>query len=576
MQNMDDLENRRNKFELKAILDSSRLLIESHDTDFIMSNLLLNLMGKLMITKSAVFIYDEDAECFFATHTKGRLSFQTNFRIDWEIPDSYKAHTIHTIKNESTDYPSNFWENDLKTIVHIKTSNQYLGFILLGPKLNKEVLSQREIDFVTSLVIILSVSIANSQLFSGLKQANRNLDKKVQELHTLFDLSKEFSATVERDQILRIFKFALLGQMFIKSFFLIFDRNGAKSVLARSGVPKQIEDSDLVPIYDKVNEPIHLDLFDENPYSEIDGLNFQLLLPLRLQDKKQAILGVGPRANGEKFTESDINFLYSLGNLVLMSIQKTYLLEEQIEKERIEKELNIARDIQKRLLPNKIPKLTSYQLSALNEPSQFVGGDYYDVIQAGDDKAVIAIADVTGKGIPASLIMANLQAMLHLLNDSSLDLPAKTGKINNIIYENTPPDIFITFFWGLLNAREHQFTYVNAGHNAPLLYRAKTGEFEELTKGGLLIGALQTLMPYQSETVELQRGDIIVFFTDGVTEAMDELDEEYEEARLKALIKKRASLSAEELKTEIVLDVKSYCDNQLGDDLTLIVLKRDS
>lgn len=571
---MDDLENRRNKFELKAILDSCRLLIESHDPDFIMSNLLLNLMGKLMITKSAIFIYDEDDDYFYATHTKGRLSFGPRERIVWHIQDSQKVQTVH-IETEKSDYfPSVFWENDLRTVVHIKTSNQYLGFILLGPKLNREPLSQQEIDYVTSLVIILSVSIANSQLFSDLKQANRSLDKKVQELHTLFDLSKEFSSTVDRSQILRIFKFALLGQMFIKSFFLIFDRNGARSVLVKNGVPKQISDENLLATYDQVNEPICLEYFQHCPVKELDGLNFQLLLPLRLQDKKQAVLGVGARANQERFTESDINFLYSLGNLVLMSIQKTYLLEEQIEKERIEKELNIARDIQKRLLPSTLPHIEGFQIAALNEPSQFVGGDYYDVIQAAEDKLVLAIADVTGKGIPASLIMANLQAMLHLLNDSELDLPAKTGKINNIIYENTPPDIFITFFWGILNVRSHTFSYVNAGHNAPLLYRAETDSFEKLSKGGLLIGALKTMMPYQSDTISIKPGDVIVFFTDGVTEAMDDQGEEYEEDRLKAIIKEHHHKSAQEIKELLVEDVKTFCNNQLSDDLTLIILKR--
>jgi sigma-B regulation protein RsbU (phosphoserine phosphatase) len=571
---MDDLENRRNKFELKAILDSSRLLIESHDSDFIMSNLLLNLMGKLMITKSAVFMYDQDEDYYYATHTKGRLSFTNQERIKWQIEDFQKTQTVHVETKKNDTFPTLFWDNDLKTVVHIKTSNQYLGFILLGPKLNKEPLSQREIDFITSLVIILSVSIANSQLFSDLKQANRSLDKKVQELHTLFDLSKEFSSTVDRSQILRIFKFALLGQMFIKSFYLIFDRNGARQVLVKNGVPKQITDENLLSTYDQVNEPIYLEYFQDCPVKELDGLNFQLLLPLRLQDKKQAVLGVGSRANQEKFTESDINFLYSLGNLVLMSIQKTYLLEEQIEKERIEKELNIARDIQKRLLPDKLPPIEGYQIAALNEPSQFVGGDYYDIIQTGDDKVVLAIADVTGKGIPASLIMANLQAMLHLLNDSELDLPAKTGKINNIIYENTPPDIFITFFWGILNTRSNTFSYVNAGHNAPLLYRASTETFEELNKGGLLIGALKTMMPYQSETVSIQPDDVLVFFTDGVTEAMDEQDEEYEENRLKSVIKTHRTKSAQEIKEVLVDDVKTFCNNQLGDDLTLIILKR--
>lgn len=572
---MDDLEHRHSRFELKAILDSSRLLIESHDLDFIMSNLLLNVMGKLLITKSAVFMFDKDADCFFATHTKGKLSFPVGQRVDWVLDESFKKQTIHLVSDISDYFPALFGDNQLNTILHIKTSNQYLGFILLGPKLNKEPLNQREIDFISSLVIIASVSIANSQLFGDLKFANRSLDRKVQELHTLFDLSKEFSETVDRNQIVRIFKFALLGQMFIRSFYFIYDRNGTRSVLAKNGIPKDLTDEILLSTYDKINEPIHLDFFEEKPIPELGDVDFKLLLPLRLQDKKQAVLGVGARANNEQFSESDINFLYSLGNLLLLSIQKTYLLEEQIEKERMEKELTLARSIQNRLLPNTLPKLTGFDLAAMNEPSQLVGGDYYDVIPAGEDKAVIAIADVTGKGIPASLIMANLQAMLHLLNDSDLDLPSKTGKINNIIFANTPPDIFITFFWGLLNAKTREFNYVNAGHNPPMLFRAKDKSVEELSCGGLLIGALKTFMPYQTDKIILEKGDILLLYTDGVTESMDADEEEYGEERLQALISKNTHLSAKELKTLILDDVRIFCEGNYGDDITLILIKVD-
>ena len=570
---MEDLDSRHNRFELRAILDSSRLLIESHDLDFILSNLLLNIMGKLMITKSAVFMYDKVSDRFFASHCKGKLSFSEGEQLIWEIPDLLKKNTIYSAKIQDVDYPDLFRSNQLNTLLHIKTSDQYLGFILLGPKLNREAFNEREFNFITSLVIIASVSIANSQLFEDLKQANRSLDRKVQELHTLFDLSKEFSTTIEREQIVRIFKFALLGQMFVRSFFFIYDRNGNRDVLAKNGIPKGFDDDILLGLYDKVNEPMQIDSRDNHPIPEIEHLPFKLLLPLTLQDKKQAVLGIGVRGNKEEFKESDINFLYSLGNLVLMSIQKTYLLEEQLEKERIDKELNVARNIQNGLLPKTLPQHENFQISGMNEPSRQVGGDYFDIINGIDNNLVVAIADVTGKGIPASLIMANLQAMLHLLNDSKLDLPEKTGKINNIIFANTPSDIFITFFWGILNTVSKEFTYVNAGHNAPLLFRASDNTVEELSTGGLLIGALSTLFPYKSATVRLYPGDFLILFTDGVTEAMDGFEEEYGEERLEAFIKANKDHTAEELKDLLVADVKQFCSNQLGDDLTLIIIK---
>lgn len=571
-----DLDNRHSKYELKALLDTTRLLIESHDLPFIVNNLLLNLMGKLMITKAAIFLdVTGDNTAFSIYRFKGRTSIEPNFSTTWKPADSLTIESIHTYEPTTVDdsFPKSFLDDHFCHFVDLKTSNQYLGYLAFGNKLTGTKFTKRDFDFITTLSIISSVAIANSQLFNDLRDTNRELDLKVQELHTLFDLSKEFNTSVDRDQILRIFKFALLGQMFIRSFFLIYKNRDKESpeLLLNHGSKSEIPQQVINEIYESINEDIVIDDKVKEAVPSLNDYQISVLIPLSLQQEKNAVLALGNRANQKSITPSDFNFLYSLGNLLLLSIQKTYLLEERIEKERIEKELHIARDIQQRLQPENIPEIENISLAAKNQPSREVGGDYFDIIPCENKRYYLAIADVTGKGIPASLIMANLQAMIHILTTTDLSLVKKTGQINDIIYNNTPPDIFITFFWGYVDVETMNFHYVNAGHNPPLLLRDDT--FIELSKGGLILGALQTMMPYQSDTIHLQSDDIIVFYTDGVTEAMNNDEEEFEDKGLKNVIKSYKHLSADEILLAITEAVNQFCDFQLNDDLTLIVMK---
>ncbi|MEX0994877.1 MAG: PP2C family protein-serine/threonine phosphatase [Balneolaceae bacterium] len=265
--------------------------------------------------------------------------------------------------------------------------------------------------------------------------------------------------------------------------------------------------------------------------------------------------------------------MQSLGNLAILSIQKTQFLEERIEKERLEEELNIAKTIQQGLLPDPVPDIPTLELAAKNVSSRQVGGDYFDVVQTPDSNYILAIGDVTGKGVPAALLMANLQSMLHVLLPVDISLSDATGRINNLIYENTPSDKFITFFWGKYFTDEKRLRFVNAGHNPPLLLRQDSNELEELSEGGLILGAMPSMSPYQETDVYFNRGDLVVFFTDGVTESFSEEDEEYGEERLHKVILKHRELSAGDLQQKIIDDVLDFSNGKLSDDMTLIVFK---
>lgn len=565
----------RSRFELKTLLETSRLLIESRETDFVLNNLLLITMGKMLVPRGAILIQVPGKSEYIITKIKGRSRLSEGDRI--EIPWGPNEFDRIAIDPRKLDLkaPELFEGQNRGLFFNLKTSNHHLGYLYLSRKGNDQILNDHEIEFVESLSIISSVAIANSRMFSEMRDINRKLDRKVYELNTLFDLSKDFSLMVDRDKIASTFKFALLGQLLIRKFFLLFKMNGKLELMASSGLqkaPSKIERKKIFELPEDVLE-LQSEHYDALPFLKKNEI--AALSALHLQGEKTAVVGVSKKANKEDLTRPDFNFLQSLGNLAILSIQKTLFLEERIEKEKLEEEINIAKKIQKGLFPETLPNIPNLDLAAKNIPSQQVGGDYYDIVETPDKNFITAIGDVTGKGIPAALLMANLQSMLHVLLPVDITLGEATGRINNLIYENTPSDKFITFFWAKYFHEESRLKYINAGHNPPLLLRKTRNDFEELSEGGLILGAMPSFTPYAETDITLNKGDIVVMYTDGVTETFNRNGEEYGEDKLQQLILESRTQSAGELLDAIVQDVRNFNAGKLADDLTLIVIRAD-
>lgn len=566
---------RHSRFELKTLLETSRMLIESQDMDFVLNNLLLITMGKLMVSRGMILIYQPGRDNYVVSKSKGRNCPDEGTTLSFDWDQEVKEQSVIRCGIDDFDMPEVIENDKHCTLFNLQTSNNHIGFLCLGSKGNKQPLNKREIEFIESLSIISSVAIANSRMFTELRRINRMLDRKVYELNTLFDLSKDFNIMVDREEIVRIFKFAMLGQMLIRKFFFVLENDGSREMVASSGIkndslsPKQIDR--LFDLEDDLTE-VDSELADEIPFLKKNEI--KAVIGLHFQSEKIALVGVGARANEEEYTVSDYNFLQSLGNLAVLSIQKTFLLEERIEKERLEEELNIAKSIQQGLLPDPIPECDELDIAAKNISSHQVGGDYFDILKTPDNHLLFAIGDVTGKGIPAALLMANLQAMLHVLLPVDISLSEASGQVNNIIYRNTPNDKFITFFWGIFNPDNSEFRFVNAGHNPPIWLKKGEEDVEELAEGGLILGAMPTTTPYSEQRVTFSSGDLVVLYTDGVTEAMNKDEsEEFGEERLLDCIKNNRSKSADKIQASIIQEVQNFSDDIQYDDITLIIIK---
>lgn len=569
---MADQQTRIN-LELNALLDTTRVLIESNDLAFVVNHLLLILMGKLLVTKAAVVLYRPLSDDYEVFSVKGKIHAKKGDVFSLPISEEQRARFyLSTDELPKEQCPPELIDSNLSTFFALQTNELHLGYLLLGQKFNQQDYSETELKLLEGMCAISSAGIANSQLVGELKSINRKLDRKIHELNTLFDLSKEFSTLVDRDKIVRMFKFALLGEMMVHSFFFLYMKEGKPIMVTKSSIKHDPNEDDVTKLF-ALSEPVLS--VDEALRKEIPFLAnnpISLLASLSLSSEKLAIVGIGNRPNGEEFSDSDHDFLLSLGSLVLLSIQKTYLVEERIQRKSLEDEIRLSREIQLGLLPAQLPQPQGYALAASNIPSRQVGGDYFDVIDRGDE-LIVAIADVTGKGVPASLLMANVQAMLHALTLDDFNISDVTGKINDILYKNTAADKFITFFWGRLNLNTGEFEYVNAGHNPPY-HAKKDGSVTELQEGGLLLGAMPTVVPYTSGKITLDTGDRLVLFTDGVTEAASADGAMYEEPRLLELMKSCAAESAQHLLDRLIAELEDFTDSNFSDDVTVIILDR--
>jgi phosphoserine phosphatase RsbU/P len=236
-------------------------------------------------------------------------------------------------------------------------------------------------------------------------------------------------------------------------------------------------------------------------------------------------------------------------------------------------ELKQARDIQRGLLPKEIPQLPEFAISGAWEPARLVGGDYYDVIRLSKDKLAICIADVAGKGISAALLMANVQAAVRAFASEYFPTSRVCAQVNSVLYTNTSPEKFVTLFYGVLDARTRTLQYTNAGHLPPLLLH-RNGTATRLENGGALLGVFPN-WSYEESEVRFEAGDLLLLFTDGITEAMSPGGEEFGEDRLIAAVTTATSsgnCSLDQLQTQILRDIKQFSNSQMSDDVTLLMV----
>ncbi|MFZ1322831.1 MAG: PP2C family protein-serine/threonine phosphatase [Ignavibacteria bacterium] len=578
---MENNDPAKKQLVLNSLIEFSQLITSKLDLNYILNNILLSVMGKMLISKGVVLLKTEGTDNIYKVKAAKGINLSL---IDTFIEAKFPKLSVFSF-NEISENSVFINEHKFEYYFKIYFQNKYLGILCLGKKLNFSDLSNNDIIFIETMLNISASAIENTIKFEEVSNLNNTLNNKVRQLNSLFELGKEFNSSfIDKENIIKLLNFSLLGNFGIKDFVILSRDNSDKFVIVKDNKNLEIEKFDLDNLLSGDDIPLVLrKTIAINKDSTIPFIkylfekDFELFIPTIINNKIDSIICLGKKISKKPFSEEDIEFLESIMNLSLISIHNYFLFQEYLSKQKIESELIIAREIQEALLPDKIPEINNYKIAGMNNPALQIGGDYYDFIKISDDKLVIVIADVSGKGTPASLLMASIQSAVHsylkLYKEGNFDFAKVTEKINELIYENTSSEKFITFFWGILDSKENTFEYINAGHNPPQML--KGNKFIELSEGGFIIGILDIPMNYEIGKVNMEKDDIIVFYTDGVTEALNTKEEEYGETNLKNIILKERNNSPSVILNSIKNSVLEFSKNMPQyDDITLIVLKK--
>jgi sigma-B regulation protein RsbU (phosphoserine phosphatase) len=412
----------------------------------------------------------------------------------------------------------------------------------------------------------------------------------------LTELSDQVRTFINTDSLISTVVSRISETLHVAQITVLLGRVGtyrANYAIGYSGTP-DLEfgaETRTVQMLEKQKEPVWVYLDD--PYSwlhereatsqerdTLATLRSELLLPLAVRDKLLGFISLGPKRSEEAYSGTDVGLLKSLAAQTGLALENAHLMtaitEEVAQRERMNREVELAREVQQRLFPQKLPSVASLDYAGGCRPALGVGGDYYDFFALPDGQLGVAIGDVSGKGIGAALMMASLQASLRSeAMRARGDLAAVMTNVNSLVYEISSSNRYATFFYGQYNPRNRKLTYVNAGHNPPMHLRSSPAGWQvtRLEAGGMVIGLMED-SAYQESFIELQSGDLLVAFTDGVSEALNAADEEWDEERLLATIEAVAGSSSAEMIPQIMQAADAFAAGApQHDDMTLVVFK---
>jgi phosphoserine phosphatase RsbU/P len=307
----------------------------------------------------------------------------------------------------------------------------------------------------------------------------------------------------------------------------------------------------------------------------LQGVRSVLAVPLGVGANVFGIIYADSPLSDNRFTEDHLKVLTTLASVAAIRVENARLTEEQIERERLEREQQVASEIQQRFLPSSAPQVEGYELQGISFPCYEIGGDYYDFIQRDNGKLVIALGDVSGKGTAAALLMSSLHAAVHAQADTHDSIVKTISAVNRYLVESIPPNRFVTLFYAELDSNNGSLTFLNAGHNPPLIVHAG-GTMEQLASGGLPLGIMSDAEFREGHT-QLRHGDVLVVYSDGVSEAVNANGEEFGPTRLYEVVARNLDASAGGIRDRIESALTKFCQGTpAADDITLVICKRNA
>lgn len=449
-------------------------------------------------------------------------------------------------------------------------------------------LLDRSHAFATRLMQVMSIRLRalNNHFVRELESFVRKSGAEMEKLRNLMEASKALNSTLDLGRLLDIIlETALATTGGDRGTVYLVDRGkqelwsiilkGNQQVTIRLPLGRGIAGY-VAASGDTLNIPdAYLDPRFNPDVDRQTGYRTKTILCMPMRNKDGEIIGVFQLLNKRSgpFTEEDEAFLQALSVHASLALENARHYEDEKALAAIREEVRLAAKIQMDLLPASVPEVPGYELAGTSIPAQMVGGDYFDFLRLPGGRTGVCLGDVSGKGMPAALLMANLQATLRgqVLHDG--DAAATVRRSNRLLYETTAPEKFVTLLYGALDPSAHTFRFANAGHDHPILFR-KGGQTERLESGGIVLGILPDY-DYTSGMVEFRPGDVLVIYSDGICESMNAAHEQYGVERMTGAVRKRLAAPAKEILAAVVEEATRHAAGAPQyDDMTVVVVKR--
>lgn len=556
--------------ELISLLDLTTTLGSDLSGEEILDAALLIVMGELGASRGALFVRDE-AGAYRLRASRGLPPGVPN-----EAPLGVVAGDAVMHRREGR-HPELFEAFDLSLVCPILKAGRAIAALGLGPRADGSSYGDEEAAFVRSVAAAAATPIENGLIYHELKRVNQRLSLKVFQLHSLFDISRELTRSFDEETIQSLVATTLMGHLMV-SRCALYRLTGDGLVLAHARGLRGSEEGPPVEIGQarRALEALRVAVaVDELPEGEVRErlrrTRMALAVPLPASDQPLGLLAVGERPSGVPFSEEDREFAQTLARQAAAALESVRLHRVQVQKQRQDRELQIAREIQQSLFPASCPVIQGFEVAAASHSCYEVGGDYYDFIPIAGGRLALVVADVSGKGTPASILMASVHASLKALAGTAA--PALLmERLNTFLFESTQANKFVTLFYAELDPARSSLSYVTAGHVPPYHIRAD-GSVSRLMAGGPALGLLEG-MAFEAGEVRLESGDVLAAVTDGATEALSPDELEFGDERVCAALLAARETSAAAMVDSLVGAASCWSGSAgRSDDLTALILK---
>jgi serine phosphatase RsbU (regulator of sigma subunit) len=523
-------------FQVDSFQEGFKILSGSRNLSDLAKSFCHIVRGSLMVSFVNLYYKASENETFLTIHEQNG-----DVQPDLKSYDQDNAYAVHEM-------------DDFQSLVAVLPRHDHSKFaILCGPKLDE---AESE-DHTRISIQLFAQLLDNAYQSLVMRKAEKDLiftlNNRILQMNNLIDTGIELSKNTNESILLSLsleravgMTNASGGQILVKDGNKITNRISFPESYKVSGKSK-----------DRDN-----DLSIEATF-KFQNLKFQVTLY-----EKESRQGLVP------FDETDSLLLDALTRQIHAALENEYLQKQSLEMESVKRELAIAATIQQRILPDQLPEIPGYDLAGKNIPTIEVCGDYYDVLQVAENKYALIMADVSGKGIPAALLVSSLQASLHVYLDSEPDLTVLSDRLNKLIYQSSTSEKYLTMSICYLNTLTGDIVCVNAGHNPPLIAHLDKSITKIIT-GGIPIGMADLGLEYETKNFKLEKGESLLMFTDGITEAMDIDEEMYEDDRLESFLLKNRHDPADQFIEKLITDVHKFVGKApQSDDITALYVKR--